>query len=103
MLSGLTYAANLSNDANRFTASVVVGYHETAPDTVDLTVLAPCVERDGSPGASAPRLTARLPGTVETVRAHGKINRPLAVEPGFHRQRLTPVRWVTANQLIIRR
>ncbi|MFD5437076.1 hypothetical protein ACFWJ4_33625 [Kitasatospora sp. NPDC127067] len=44
---------DLSNDVNRFTAMVAVGDHETAPDSLDLTVLAPCVERGGSPGASA--------------------------------------------------
>ncbi|GAB7184593.1 hypothetical protein ATKI12_4424 [Kitasatospora sp. Ki12] len=43
---------DLSNDANKFTASVVVGDPETAPDTLDLTVLAPCVQRGGSSGSS---------------------------------------------------
>ncbi|MFF2038848.1 hypothetical protein ACFVVX_00330 [Kitasatospora sp. NPDC058170] len=44
---------DLSNDANRFTASVVVGQPDTAPDTLYLTVIAPCVERGAGPGASA--------------------------------------------------
>ncbi|MFG2847787.1 hypothetical protein ACGF12_32135 [Kitasatospora sp. NPDC048296] len=44
---------DLSNAANKFTASVVVGYPDTAPDTLDLTVLAPCVKPGASPGASA--------------------------------------------------
>lgn len=44
---------DLSNDANKFTASVVVGQPDTAPDTLYLTVIAPCVKRGAGPGASA--------------------------------------------------
>ncbi|MFE5580248.1 hypothetical protein [Kitasatospora sp. NPDC056531] len=44
---------DLSNDANKFTASVVVGDPDTAPDTLYLTVVAPCVKPGASPGASA--------------------------------------------------
>ncbi|MFF2614082.1 hypothetical protein [Kitasatospora sp. NPDC058046] len=44
---------DLSNDANRFTASVVMGDPGTAPDTLHLTVVAPCVPRGAGPGASA--------------------------------------------------
>ncbi|MER7579725.1 hypothetical protein [Kitasatospora sp. NPDC097691] len=44
---------DLSNDSNRFTASVVVGRPDTGPDTLHLTVIAPCVKRGPSPGASA--------------------------------------------------
>ncbi|MFJ9845377.1 hypothetical protein ACIRYZ_34035 [Kitasatospora sp. NPDC101155] len=43
---------DLTNDANKFTASVVVGEPDTAPDTLYLTVLAPCVKPGNSPGAS---------------------------------------------------
>ncbi|MFG2848928.1 hypothetical protein ACGF12_38150 [Kitasatospora sp. NPDC048296] len=44
---------DLSNDANKFTASVVVGDPDTAPGTLYLTVVAPCVKPGASPGASA--------------------------------------------------
>ncbi|MFF4920564.1 hypothetical protein ACFY4B_08280 [Kitasatospora sp. NPDC001261] len=43
----------MSNDANKFTASVVMGDPGTAPDTLHLTVVAPCVPRGAGPGASA--------------------------------------------------
>ncbi|MFE7634845.1 hypothetical protein ACFU7Z_12555 [Kitasatospora sp. NPDC057518] len=43
----------MSNDANKFTASVVMGDPGTAPDTLHLTVVAPCVPRGAGPGPSA--------------------------------------------------
>ncbi|MER7767119.1 hypothetical protein [Kitasatospora sp. NPDC096140] len=43
---------DLSNDSNKFTASVVVGQPGTTPDTLHLTVIAPCVKRGPSGNAS---------------------------------------------------
>ncbi|MFI8456726.1 hypothetical protein [Kitasatospora sp. NPDC085464] len=44
---------DLSNDSNKFTASVVVGEPDTAPDTLYVTVIAPCVKPGPSGSASA--------------------------------------------------
>ncbi|MFJ6623396.1 hypothetical protein ACIQOW_38250 [Kitasatospora sp. NPDC091335] len=43
---------DLTNDTNKFTASVVPGEPATAPDTLYLTVIAPCVKPAAGPGAS---------------------------------------------------
>lgn len=61
---------DLSNDSNKFTASVVVGEPDTAPDTLYLTVIAPA--SSAAPAGALPRAADRQPArwglTVGTGR-----------------------------------